>query len=105
MPNQRKKGKKFVGAWLPEKLYAELQRVARKRGVPASTIVDQLLTAHVISSATDPAKLADAIVSGAISEVSAVPAPGPVSYRSKRKAARRSKDQPAPGSPKKAPQP
>lgn len=47
MPNQRKKGKKFVGAWLPEKLYADLQRIAKIRGVAASAIVDDLLTAHV----------------------------------------------------------
>jgi len=54
------------------------------------------------SSAT-PDTLADAIVSGAISESAATPAPGPVGYGSKRKAARPAKAPRAGGSPKKAP--
>lgn len=44
MANVRKKGKKFVGAWIPEELYRDLRAVAADRGVPASDIIDQLLS-------------------------------------------------------------
>lgn len=87
MPNARKKGKKFVGAWVSNKLYADLQRAARDRDKAASTIIDELLTAHVpgaldflsespLSSARADAAAAGAI-SGAASDASSRGAPTP----------------------------
>ena len=43
MPNIRKKGKKFVGAWIPEKMHAAYRRRAVSEGQPVSTIIENLL--------------------------------------------------------------
>lgn len=44
MPNQRHKGKKSVGAWVPESLRDRIKIVAKRRGVSVSDILCELLT-------------------------------------------------------------
>lgn len=53
MPNQRKKGKKFVAAWIPEKLHEDLTAIAKKEVKTVSEVVDELLTAYVMKETTD----------------------------------------------------
>jgi len=43
MPNQRKEGQRAITAWVPEELRDELKRMAASRGVPLSTLVEELL--------------------------------------------------------------
>lgn len=102
MPNARKKGKKFVGAWVPNKLYADLHRAAKHTGQPASEIIDALLTEYTAgadalrdapNSADDPAAQAAArsIVSAAAAQSrDAQTAPPPATKPATYKAAPRS---------------
>lgn len=61
MPNVRKKGKKFVGAWIPDKLYADIKRIAVAKDVSATDIISEPLTEHV----TGAGQLRDAPASSA----------------------------------------
>ena len=53
MPNVRKKGKKFIGAWIPEKLHQRLQALAAQRGCALSDVIDELLTGYAESQPTE----------------------------------------------------
>ena len=53
MPNARKKGKKFVGAWVTGKLYSQLRDVSESSGKPASEIIADLLDAHIPGTLKD----------------------------------------------------
>lgn len=84
-------------------LAEKVQTAAKNVGESDAFIVREALREYFARRETNSvATLADAIVSGAIAEVSATPATGPVSYRSKPKAARRKATPPAPDSRKKA---
>ena len=39
MPNVRKKGKKFVGAWVKAPLYRGLKRLSEEQGTPISDLL------------------------------------------------------------------
>jgi hypothetical protein len=43
MPNQRKKGKDFIAAWMPEDNAKALKQEAKRRGVPVSAIITSLV--------------------------------------------------------------
>ena len=64
MPNVRKAGKKFVGAWIPDALYLQLKRVAAKQKRPVSEVMDELLTTYAANHPPDA--LHDAAPSSAI---------------------------------------
>lgn len=61
MPNIRKKGKKLVSAWVPEKLHEQLRTLAKRQNCTASDVIDKLLTDYANTYA--PAALNDAISS------------------------------------------
>lgn len=44
MPNQRHKDKKFVGAWVPHKLYNDIKRSARQKDLDVTTWVTEKLS-------------------------------------------------------------
>ena len=50
MPNQRKKGLKFVGAWVDEALAEELRELAESRGVSVTTIARELFARHAANA-------------------------------------------------------
>ena len=110
MPNQRNKDKKFVGAWLPGRLYNSVKRTAKENQLSLSEWVTEQLTAAANSGDVNSANVA-APAESSISAAAPVPAPGspatgalpPVSYRSTPKAPRRSKSRPKPDAAKKAP--
>ena len=43
MPNQRKRGKANVTAWVPDSLKVELRLIAKHRGVPLSVVIEEML--------------------------------------------------------------
>jgi len=47
MANQRKKGKKPIGAWVDEELKAKLKDIAVRDGVPLSDVVQWILRDQV----------------------------------------------------------
>lgn len=47
MPNQRNKGKVFIGSWVKSRLAARVRRLAKHQNRPVSTVVDELLSAYV----------------------------------------------------------
>jgi predicted HicB family RNase H-like nuclease len=54
MPNQRKEGKKMLGAWIPDELAAVLKRVAKADGVSLSTLVEKIITQHAVKNGYKP---------------------------------------------------
>lgn len=61
MPNQRDKGKVFIGSWVKSRLAARVRRLAKHQNRPVSTVVDELLSAYAdASSSTAPQELSDA---------------------------------------------
>ena len=50
MPNQRKKGLKFVGAWVDEALAEELRELAESRGISVTTIARELFARHAANA-------------------------------------------------------
>jgi hypothetical protein len=62
MPNVRKKGKKFVSAWIPTALYTSLRAVADQQNRPASDVINELLTQYTESQ---PLTLRDSPASSA----------------------------------------
>lgn len=92
-----------IYARVTPELARKVQAAAKAAGESDAFIMREALREYFAARPVNSAAtLADAAVSGAISEVVAAPAPGPVSYKSKPKAARRSKSQSAPDSRKKA---
>jgi len=47
MPNQRKQGKKKVGAWVDEPTATEIERYAKSLGIPVSDFVKHALREYV----------------------------------------------------------
>lgn len=81
------------------------EQMASERGFGtnfSAFCADLIRRAQDAEGANSPASMADKIVSAAISEAGANPAPAPVSYGAKKKTARRKATPPAPDSRKKA---
>ena len=47
MPNQRKKGLKFVGAWVPNALRNDLVALAKAEGRDVTSLLTELLAQHL----------------------------------------------------------
>jgi hypothetical protein len=47
MPNQRKKGKKVVGAWIDESLYNLIRQEAVSQNIPISELMIRILKEQV----------------------------------------------------------
>lgn len=47
MPNSRKKTKKYLSAWVPQELRAQLEALAKRTGKPLSSLVEEILRQEV----------------------------------------------------------
>ncbi len=47
MPNQRKKGKRLLIAWLPKQKRDEFRTIAKDLGIPGSVLLQQLIEAAI----------------------------------------------------------
>ena len=58
MPNQRKRGKEMISAWIPDEVKRKLERIAELEDVPLSAIIDTMIREGVDEFRVRGAKLA-----------------------------------------------